>query len=149
MLIDELENKELILRVNYVGHVEGEPCFISSKGNICLTDYDGKVLFTKNQLDRNPDLLEMFFYTHPKNPFNTSEKAFIKSIVDNFTFPLTAKFTVTESNIFFDITYKFVNITDRCGRLLLKMYVNNAELFKDHQLSDYEHTIAELGNLVY
>ena len=149
MLIDELENKELVLRFNYAGYVEGESCFISSKGNICLTDYNGKVLFTKNQLDRNPDLLDIFFYTHAKNPFNTSEKAFIKSIVDNFTFPLTAKFTVTETNIFFDITYKFVNITDRCGRLLLKMYVNNAELFKEHQLGDYEHTIAELGNLVY
>ena len=149
MLIDELENKELVLKVNYGEYKEGEACFISSKGNICLTDHDGKVLFTKNQLDRNPDLLDIFFYTHAKNPFNTSEKAFIKSIVDNFTFPLTAKFSVEKTRIFFDIEYKFVNITDRCGRLLLKMYVNNAELFKDNQLSDYEHTIAELGNLVY
>ena len=149
MLIDELENKDLVLKVSYDGYDEGEACFISSKGNICLSEYDGKILFTKDQLDRNPDLLSIFFYTHAKNPFNASEKAFIKSIVDNFTFPLTAKFTVTETNIFFDITYKFVNITDRCGRLLLKMYVNNAELFKDNQLSDYEHTIAELGNLVY
>ena len=149
MLIDELENKDLVLRVAYDGYDEGEACFISSKGNICLTEYDGKVLFTKNQLDRNPDLLDIFFYTHAKNPFNSSEKAFLKPLLDNYHFPLTAKFSIDTTRIFFDIEYKFINITDRSGRLLLKMYINNAELFKDHQLDDYEHTIAELGNLVY
>ncbi len=147
MTIDDIDKNSLVLKVAYDGYEAGEACFISQKGNICLTNHDGKILFTKEQLDRNVDLLDIFFYTHVKNPFNTSEKAYLKPLLDNYHFPLTAKFSIEESSVFFDVSFKYINITDKSGRLLLKMFINNHELFKDR--FNYEHTIAELGNLLY
>jgi len=150
MTNDDLENKDLVLKIGYNTYDEGEPCFISRKGNICLTNHGGKILFYKDQLNRNPDLLDIFFYTHVKNPFNASEKAFLKPLLDNYHFPLTAKFSVNITDVFYNGgEFKYINITDKCGRLLLKMFINNVELFKDKPLNDYEHTIDELGNLVY
>ena len=147
MTINDIDENSLVLKVAYDGYEVGEACFISQKGNICLTEYDGKMLFSRQQIERNPDLLDIFFYAQVKNPFNASEKAFLKPLLDNYHFPLTAKFSIEESSVFFDVSFKFINITDKCGRLLLKMFINNHELFKDR--FNYEHTIAELGNLLY
>lgn len=149
MTIDDLDKNSLVLKVAYDGYEVGEACFISQKGNICLTEYDGKMLFSRQQIERNPDLLDIFFYVQVKNPFNASEKAFLKPLLDNYHFPLTAKFSVDKTQIFFDIEFKYININDKSGRLLLKLWLNNHELFKDKPLNDYEHTIAELGNLLY
>lgn len=137
------EYKYIVLKVNYKKWREGTECFMSDKGNI-VTKLTGELVFTRNTIERNPDLMCMFFDSRLLTILSRAEVYLIRSLLKIIGHNPSDEIYIKEEKPAFLPEQRFLAIKSRTGWTLMQVNITKTEkLFRTFKANKYHFTVDE------
>ena len=122
--------KDIVLKVNYKKWKEGTECFMSDKGNI-VVKYTDELIFTRNTIERNPDLMGMFFGNRLLTILSMSEVKLIMDLLKTYNYSPTDEFYIKQVYTPDGSNIRYLTIKSCTGLLLIQLNLNRTVyLFK-------------------
>lgn len=140
------EYKNIVLKVNYKKWLEGTECFMSDKGNI-VTKLTGELVFTKNTIERNPDLMGLFFGSRLLTILSMAEVKLIRDLLKIINCSPSDEIFIKEEHPCFLPEQRFLVIKSRTGWTLMQINITKTErLFRTFKANKYSFTVKEFEN---
>lgn len=139
--------KDMVLKVNYKDWGQGTECYMSNKGNI-VTKYTGKLLFTRNIIERNPDLMWLFFANRLLTILSMAEVKLIRDLLKTYTYSPTDEIYIKKVYAPDGSNIRYLTIKSCTGLLLMQLNINRSAglLFKNFSDDKYRFTVKEFEN---
>lgn len=143
---DPNEYKDIVLKVNYKHWDKGTECFMSDKGNIIIRDTD-ELVFSKNTIERNPDLMWMFFATRLLAILSMAEVKLIRDLLKIIGCNPNDQIYIKEEKPAFLPEQRFLTIKSCTGWILMQVNITKTErLFRTFKANKYSFTVKEFEN---
>lgn len=140
------EYKDIVLKVNYKKWPEGTECFMSDKGNI-VTKLTGELVFTKNNMERNPDLMWLFFGNRLLTILSMAEVKIIRDLLKIICYNPNDVIYIKEEKPAFMTEQRFLTIKSSTGWILMQVNITKTEkLFRSFKANKYCFTVKEFEN---
>ena len=140
-MLDVEKYKDLTLRVCYNKWPTGTKCMMSNKGNI--TTKEGTLIFYRTTLERNPDLLNMFFDVNHLSIFTNKEINFIKSIINLFKLPDSAYIVIEDTTLPFTGEHRTYLYIKNNGYVLLRFDLIDVDILKRSKILNIRFDVKE------
>lgn len=138
--------KDIVLRVNYKYWKEGTECLMSGKGNI-ITKLTGELVFTKNTIEHNPDLMGLFFASRLLTILSRAEVKLIRDLLKIIDFNPSDVIYIKEEKPAFLPEQRFLTIKSSTGWVLIQVNITKTEkLFRTFKANKYCFTVKEFEN---
>lgn len=140
------EYKNIVLKVNYKKWPEGTECFMSAKGNI-VTKLTGELVFTKNNMERNPDLMWLFFGNTLLSILSMAEVKLIRDLLKIIVCNPSDKICIREEHPSCLPEQRFLVIKSCTGWTLMQLNITRTiKLFNNFKADKYSFTVKEFEN---
>lgn len=139
--------KDIALKVNYKKWKEGTECFMSNEGNI-VTKLTGELVFTRNIIERNPDLMGMFFASRLLTILSMAEVKLIRDLLKTYNYRPTDEIYIKKVYAPDGSNIRYLTIKSCTGLLLMQLNINRSAglIFKNFSDDKYRFTIKEFEN---
>lgn len=139
--------KDIVLKVNYKKWKEGTECFMSDKGNIVVR-YTDELIFTRNTIERNPDLMGLFFGNRLLTILSMVEVKLIRDLLKTYNYNPTDEIYIKKVYAPDGSNIRYLTIKSCTGLLLMQLNINRSAglLFKNFSDDKYRFTVKEFEN---
>ena len=139
--------KDIVLKVNYKKWKEGTECFMSDKGNIVVR-YTDELIFTRDTIEHNPDLMRMFFGNRLLTILSMAEVKLIRDLLKTYNYSTADEIYIKKVYAPDGSNMRYLTIKSCAGLLLMQLNLNKVVglLFNNFSDDKYRFTVKEFEN---